>query len=75
MSDPYNHLERELMLTRMALEEINTLNFGAAIATKSNLIVRDIDILKIKTYSPTLVKITITTYDDELCKKLNLMFV
>ncbi|MHB9927683.1 SPL family radical SAM protein [Clostridium botulinum] len=71
MSDPYNPFERELMLTRMALEEINTLNFGAAIATKSNLIVRDIDILKkIKTYSPTLVKITITTYDDELCKKV-----
>ena len=71
MSDPYNPFEKELMLTRMALEEINTFNFGVAIATKSNLIVRDIDILKkIKNHSPTLIKITITTYDDELCKKI-----
>lgn len=71
MSDPYNPFEKELMLTRMALEEINTFDFGVAIATKSNLIVRDIDILKkIKNHSPTLIKITITTYDDELCKKI-----
>ncbi len=46
MSDPYNPFEKELMLTRSALEEINTFNFGVSIATKSNRIVRDTDILK-----------------------------
>lgn len=71
MSDPYNPFEKELILTRMALDKINNFNFGIAIATKSNLVVRDIDILKkIKNHSPTLIKITITTYDDELCKKI-----
>ncbi len=71
MSDPYNPFEKDLMLTRNALEQINNFNFGIAIATKSNLIVRDIDILKkIKTHSPVLVKITITTVQDELCKKI-----
>ena len=71
MSDPYNPLEKEYCLTRGALELININGFGVSIATKSSLVIRDIDILKkIKTHSPVLVKITITTYDDELCKKI-----
>ncbi|MBE6056770.1 radical SAM protein [Clostridium sp.] len=71
MSDPYNPFEKEMMLTRDALKEINNFNFGIAIATKSDLVLRDIDILKkIKSHSPTLIKITITTFDDELCKRI-----
>lgn len=71
MSDPYNPFEAKYKLTRGALEVINKYNFGVAIATKSNLISRDIDILKeIKTHSPVIAKITITTSDDELCKKI-----
>lgn len=71
MSDPYNPFERKLMLTRKALEEIDSNRFGVAIATKSDLVVRDIDILKrIQSHSPTLIKMTITTYDDNLCKKI-----
>lgn len=71
MSDPYNPFEKDLMLTRNALEQINAFNFGIAIATKSNLITRDIDIFKkIKEHSPVLIKITITTFNDELCKKI-----
>lgn len=71
MSDPYNPFEKNVMLTRSALEQINNFNFGIAIATKSNLVARDADILKqIKKHSPTLIKITITTYDDELCRKI-----
>ncbi|HOQ01964.1 MAG TPA: radical SAM protein [Acetivibrio clariflavus] len=71
MSDPYNPFEREYKLTRGALELINRFGFGAAIATKSDLILRDIDILKdISRYSPVLVKITITTADDLLCSKI-----
>lgn len=71
MSDPYNPLEKEHRLTRSALELINKHGFGVAIATKSDLILRDIDILQeISKHSPVLVKITITTADDELCQKI-----
>ena len=71
MSDPYNPFEKEYRLTRGALELINRYRFGISIATKSDLVTRDIDILKeISKHSPVLVKITVTTADDELCKKL-----
>jgi DNA repair photolyase len=71
MSDPYNPFEKEFQLTRGALEIINRLGFGLSIATKSDLISRDIDILKqIAKHSPVLIKTTITTADDALCKKI-----
>jgi len=71
MSDPYNPFERELQLTRHALELIDAYGFGAAIATKSDLLLRDIDILQsIQQHSPVLCKLTITTADDTLCKKI-----
>ena len=71
MSDPYNPFEKEYSLTRGALELINIHGFGVSIATKSALVARDIDILKkIQSHSPVLVKITVTTCDDELCKKI-----
>jgi DNA repair photolyase len=71
MSDPYNPFEKELLLTRHALELINAFTFGVAIATKSDLITRDIDILSdIKQHSPVIVKMTVTTYDDDLCRKI-----
>ena len=74
MSDPYNPFEREYKLTRGALELINTHRFGVSIATKSDLIMRDIDVLKkIRQHSPVLIKLTITTCDDELCKKIDLL--
>jgi len=69
MSDPYNPLEREHKLSRNSLELINAYRFGIAIATKSLLVCRDADILKdIQVHSPVLVKMTITTGDDNLCK-------
>lgn len=71
MSDPYNPFEKEYKFTRGALELINRFGFGVSIATKSDLIVRDIDILKqISEHSPVLVKITVTTADDILCRKV-----
>lgn len=71
MSDPYNPLEQELCLTRNALELINAFEFGVAIATKSSLVTRDLDILgDIKSHSPVIVKMTVTTADDDLCGKL-----
>ncbi|KJF27310.1 SPL family radical SAM protein [Clostridium aceticum] len=71
MSDPYNPFEEEQKLTRGALELINRYRFGVSIATKSDLITRDIDILKeISEHSPVLIKITITAADDTICKKI-----
>jgi len=71
MSDPYNPLEKELKLTRNSLELMNAFNFGVSLVTKSDLITRDVDILAdIQSHSPTIVKLSITTADDELCKKL-----
>ena len=71
MSDPYNPLEHTLKLTRRALELVNAYEFGVAIATKSALVARDADILQdIGEHSPVLVKMTITTADEDLCKKL-----
>jgi DNA repair photolyase len=71
MSDPYNPYEEKHKLTRQALELIDRYHFGVSIATKSPLITRDIDILKrIKSHSPVLCKITITTSEDELSRKV-----
>lgn len=71
MSDPYNLFERELCLTRNALELINAYEFGVAVDTKSTLVTRDLDILQdIQAHSPVIVKMTITTADDKLCRKI-----
>lgn len=74
MSDPYNPFEKELRLTQGALELIDTYQFGISIATKSDLITRDIAILaNIKHHSPVMVKMTVTTCFDELCRQLEPM--
>ncbi|WP_026498396.1 SPL family radical SAM protein [Butyrivibrio sp. WCD2001] len=71
MSDPYMHCEKELLLTRRCLEIILENGFGAAVQTKSDLILRDIDLLsEINRSAKCVVQITLTTYDDELCKIL-----
>ncbi|MBR0419647.1 MAG: radical SAM protein [Erysipelotrichaceae bacterium] len=69
MSDPYMHCEKELRLTRKCLEIINKYGFGVAIQTKSDRILDDIDLLdEINRKSKTVVQMTLTTYDDELCR-------
>lgn len=69
MSDPYNPFEREHQYTRHALELLNAYGFGAAIATKSDLITRDIDVLsEIRAQMPVLLKITVTAADDALAR-------
>ena len=71
MSDPYNPFERTLELTRGALALLDRFGFGAALATKSDLVLRDTDVLQsIAAHSPTLVKITVTAADDALCRKV-----
>lgn len=71
MSDPYNPFEKELLLTRHALELCDAFGFGMAVATKSTLLERDIDILQsIAEHSPVLLKVTVTTVDDKLAEKI-----
>jgi len=71
MSDPYMHCEEELRLTRKCLEIILRHGFGAAIQTKSDRILRDIDLLdEINRSAKCVVQMTLTTWDDELCGKL-----
>ena len=68
MSDPYMHCEEELKLTRRCLEIIRDNEFGLAIQTKSDRILRDIDLLdEINSRTKCVVQMTLTTYDDELC--------
>lgn len=69
MCDPYMHCEKQLGLTRRCLEIILKHNCGLAIQTKSDLILRDLDLLcKINERAKCIVEMTLTTYDDSLCR-------
>ena len=69
MSDPYMHCEEKLCLTQKCLEIIQRYGFGAAVQTKSDRILRDIDLLdEINRSAKCVVQMTLTTYDDDLCK-------
>ena len=71
MSDPYMHCEENLRLTRRCLEIILKNGFGIAIQTKSDRILRDIDLLsEINRSAKCVVQMTLTTYDDDLCRLL-----
>ena len=71
MSDPYMHCEEQLGLTRRCLEAIQKYGFGVAIQTKSDRILRDIDLLdEINHSAKCVVQMTLTTYDDDLCRIL-----
>ena len=71
MSDPYIPAERELCLTRRCLEVISRRGFGVSLITKSDLVLRYLDILKeINQKTKAVVSMTLTTADDELCKKV-----
>lgn len=71
MSDTYNPLEKEFEQTRGALKLISKYGFGVSIDTKSDLILRDIDLLKeINLKNNVIIKFTITTSNDKLSKIL-----
>lgn len=71
MSDTYNPFESKEQLTKQALEVIARQGFGVSIETKSDLIVRDIEIFKaIQKQADVILKFTITTAEDRLCKKI-----
>ena len=67
MSDPYNPHERTELLTRHALELLSAYGFGVAIETKSDLVTRDLDLLReIGRQAPVLCKLSITACDDRM---------
>ncbi len=69
MSDTYNPMEIKYQQTRGALQLISKYGFGVSIDTKSDLILRDIDLLKeINSKNNVIIKFTITTPDDKLSK-------
>ena len=69
MSDTYNPLEIKYEQTRGALKLISKYGFGVSIDTKSDLILRDLDLLKeINSKNNVIIKFTITTPDDRLSK-------
>jgi DNA repair photolyase len=71
MNDPYMPLEAEVRLTRRALEVIAEFGFPVHVITKSDLVLRDIDLIEEigrKTYAA--VTFTVTTADDTLSRQL-----
>lgn len=71
MTDPYIPLETELGTVRKALQLIYEHGFGFTVITKSDRILRDLDLLqKINERTKCVVQITLTTYDEALCRKL-----
>lgn len=71
MCDPYIPLEKELKLMRQCLQIIDRYNFGATLITKSDLVMRDLDIIeRINKKTKAVVQMTLTTADDELCRKI-----
>lgn len=71
MSDPYIPLEEQLGLTRTCLELIEKYGFGATVLTKSNRVLRDLELLaRINHRAKAVVQMTLTTYDETLCRIL-----
>jgi len=71
MCDPYLHAEEKLRITRKCLEIIDRYEFGVTVLTKSNRVLRDLDILcSINEKAKAVVQMTLTTADEELCRIL-----
>lgn len=69
MTDPYIPLEKKLGYTRKALLLIEKYGFGVALQTKSDLVLRDLDILRrINEKTKAVVQMTLTTADEKLCR-------
>ena len=69
MCDPYLHCEESLGLTRQCLQIIRDYGFGAAVQTKSDLVLRDLDLFsEINDRTKAVLEMTLTTYDEDLCR-------
>ena len=71
MCDPYLPLEKTERLTRRCLELIDRYGFGVSLLTKSDLVLRDLDLLQsINARTKAVVCTTLTTFDEDLCRVL-----
>jgi DNA repair photolyase len=70
MNDPYMPLEAERQMTRQALEVIARYHFPVHVQTKSDLVLKDIDILREINRVYAVVSFTVTCADDELSRKV-----
>ncbi|MBP3765022.1 MAG: radical SAM protein [Bacteroidaceae bacterium] len=71
MADPYQHCEEQLQITRKCLELIYRYGFGATLITKSDRVLRDIDILEsINQRTKCVVQMSLTIMDDTLSRKM-----
>lgn len=71
MTDPYMHCELQLGNMRRCLTLIEQYGFGVTVQTKSDRILRDLDLLKaINEKTKAVVQMTLTTYDEALCSIL-----
>lgn len=71
MTDPYIPLESKLKFTRGAMELVYKYGFGMTVHTKSDRVLRDLDLIcKINEKTKFVVQTTLTTADDALCKKV-----
>lgn len=71
MSDPYNPLNSQLKLTKGLLELAAKYHYGIVVYTKSAAILDDVyELLKVSLNAKVVILFTITTFDDELCKKI-----
>ncbi len=68
MNDPYMPIEAKVCLTQQALKTIHHFRFPIHIVTKSNLVLRDIEIIKKISEVYAAVSLTITTSNDTLSK-------
>lgn len=71
MSDPYIPIETELCCTRRCLEIIEQYGFGVTVLTKSDRILRDLDLyIRIQQKTRCVIQMTMTTFDEKLCRKI-----
>jgi len=70
MHDPYMPIEEKIGLTRQALEVIAEQGFGVHVVTKSDLVLRDVDLLRKISRTAAAVSLTITTIDDDLSRRI-----
>ena len=71
MCDPYLPIEEKLGLTRRCLELIDRYEYGTTVLTKSARVLRDLDLLQsIHQKAKAVVQMTMTTYDEDLCRKI-----
>jgi DNA repair photolyase len=66
MSDPYTQIERKYQLTRQALKVIAEMRYPVHMLTKSDMVLRDLDLLKQINEVFAIVSFTLTTADDDL---------